>query len=356
MEDAAEQQLQECTADEEAARQDIRARGEAVFDSLFVIGNDSVSHILSYFHVRQLCQCERTCKAFQRLSADAWKDLDKRTGPNRSTFSDNAKERCVRYVRASEYAVQMEGLAEDHNFGHYVDLQDVIVIYRREAGTNAIETSHLNSSTMYPYCKQLKEHMMQNGSNVRCSCKFPEEMADAIIPHKEVFLRISGDTEGSVLFEGFCPLDESRWDSYCPFIDIRGVSHSKWPLMERLLEARHGNRVLSKSRIKETLQSIGSVTMVAMSIPQNEPYLLIANKEDSRTVERADTRSDFVERDDMDRRKSSWCAEITAPRFPHIEVRDKTRVPFVEVQFVIKSDGEEDIAGFRILQKHEYLE
>ena len=195
--------------------------------------------------------------------------------------------------------------------------------------------------------------MIQNGSNVRCSCDYPENMGDAIIPHKEVFLRISGDTQGSVLFVGFCPLDESRWDSFCPFVDLRSVSHSKWPLMEDLLEARHENRPLSKRRIKETLQSIGSVTMVALTIPKNEPFLLIANKEGfRRTVVRADIRSDFVERDDMDKRRSSWCAEITSPLFPHIEIRDKSRVPFVEVQFVIKSDDEEDIAGFRILRKH----
>ncbi len=352
LEDTAKRRLQECTTNEEAARQDIRARGETVFDSLLVVGKDSVSHIFDYFDVKQLCQCERTCKAFQKLSAEAWKDLDKRTGPNKSTFTDSPKERCVRYARASEYAVRMESLAEDHNLGHYEDLHTDIVLFRRDAGTNAIETSDLSDSGIYPYCERLRQDMMQNGFNVQCSCEFPEQMSDAIIPHKEVFLRISGETEGSVLFEGFCPLDESRWDSYCPFVDFRGFSHSKWPLMERLLKARKKKGALSKTRIKKTLESIGSVTMVALSIPRNEPQLLIANKERFRYVERADKRSDFVERDDMDKRKSSWCAGITAPLFPHNEIREKSRVPFVEVQFVIKSDGEEDIVGFRILREH----
>ena len=41
-EDAAERRLKECTTNEEAARQDIRARGEASVDSLLVVGNDSV--------------------------------------------------------------------------------------------------------------------------------------------------------------------------------------------------------------------------------------------------------------------------------------------------------------------------
>ena len=47
-EEAAEQRLRECTADGEKARQDIRARGEAELDSLLVVGNDSVSHMLCY--------------------------------------------------------------------------------------------------------------------------------------------------------------------------------------------------------------------------------------------------------------------------------------------------------------------
>ena len=101
--EAAKLRLEVSEDDIEKARQDIRARGEAEFDSLLVVGNDSVSHILCYVDVKQLCLCEMTCKAFHRLSGGGWKALDKMTGPNKSTV-DSPKSRCVRYVRASEYA------------------------------------------------------------------------------------------------------------------------------------------------------------------------------------------------------------------------------------------------------------
>ena len=341
---AAQQKLQDFKAKEEAARRDIRAGGEVEFDSLLVVGNDSIMHILGYFDVKALCRCEMVCKAFHRLSAEGWKDLDKRAGPNKSIV-DSPKQRCVRYASASEYALLMEDLAGDHNFYEYIDLQGDIGIFRREAGTNAVDPSVMNDIRDYRYCKRLKEHMVRNGSNVNCTCDFPERLTEAHRSLKEVFLRIAGPTEGSVLFEGFCSLKFGR-DS-CPFVDLRGVSHAKWPLMERLLSS--GEEVLEKAaRIKETLQSIRSVTIVSLS-SRNEPQLLFANVDSDRPVVKTDARNmySFIERDG---RSDCWCARLTAPLYPHSEIENKFRVPCIDVQFLF--DDDEGTTGFRILRQH----
>ena len=80
----------------------------------------------------------------------------------------------------------MEGLARDHNFTQYTDLQGDIVIYRRQAGTNAVDPSDICDYDIYPYCKRLKQQMLQNGSNVNCACEFPRRLTEAHRSHNEI--------------------------------------------------------------------------------------------------------------------------------------------------------------------------
>ena len=95
---------------------------------------------------------------FRRLSGDVWKRLDKQAGPNKSTVANCPKSRCVRYVRASEYAQKMERLAPSHRWNDY-------------------EFNLLTSTDEYDdfSCK---------------TCGFPNELASVDKSESELFLRI----------------------------------------------------------------------------------------------------------------------------------------------------------------------
>ena len=216
--EAATLRLEVSEDDIEKARQDIRARGEAEFDSLLVVGNDSVSHILCYVDVKQLCLCEMTCKAFHRLSGGGWKALDKMTGPNKSTV-DSPKSRCVRYVRASEYAQKMERHASSHRWGDH------------EA---AYEDSGYSDPLLLGSCDVFKHEVDDGFPNAVCD--FPDELATLDKSEKEVFLRIS-NISGENMMEGFFPLRTLegglRGGKRC--LDLCSANCPNWPEMEAFL-------------------------------------------------------------------------------------------------------------------------
>ena len=239
------------------ARRDIRARGEAEFDSLLVVGNDSVSHILSYFDVKKLCQCERTCKSFQRLSEEGWKGLDKRSGPNKSIV-DSAKQRCVRYVRASEHAKKMERHASSHRWIEYSDIcENTDVQYESLPSDNN------------DICDQLKNEIWPDNDDNSCEssalCGFPNELATVDKAKTELFLRIC-NRSGEVMMEGFFPLRTLegglRNGERC--LDLCSAHCPNWPEMESLLSRQLSDQDKRKNMWDERVQ-FAIVTLIALT-------------------------------------------------------------------------------------------
>ena len=98
---------------------------------MLIVGNDSISLILCNLQPKELCRSELVCKMFKRQSIESWKLHDKKIRVNKSIVSHDPKTRFLRFFRSSEYAKPIESVAEVHDFGHYVDLQDDIRIFRK---------------------------------------------------------------------------------------------------------------------------------------------------------------------------------------------------------------------------------
>ena len=258
------------------ARRDIRARGEAEFDSLLAVGNDSVSHILCYVDVKQLCQCERTCKAFRRLSGDGWKYLDKRTGQNNSTVAHSPKERCVRYVRASEYAQKMEPYANSHRWIEYSSICE-----------NTNVQYHSLPSDNNDICDQLKNEIWPDNDDNSCEssalCGFPNELATVDKSKTELFLRIC-NRSGEMMMEGFFPLRTLegglRNGERC--LDLCSAHCPNWPEMESFLSRQLSDQDARKN-MWDDLAGFRIVTLIALT-KFNAPRL-VASIDDFDNVE-----------------------------------------------------------------------
>ena len=241
------------------ARRDIRARGESEFDSLLVVGNDSVSHILSYVDVKQLCRCEMTCKAFQRLSIDGWRGLDKRI-TNKSTVANSPKQRCVRHVRALEYAQKMEQYASSHSWSDYeIICRDSDVRY--------------NDSSEYDCCDQLKNEVWgcDDNDDDLCEssvlCGFPDQLAVVDKSERELFLLVRG-ISGSVLIEGFFPLrclqGGRRNGKHC--LDLSSAHCPNWPELETLLSHQLSEQdEWGKKWDERGFEAIATVTLIRLT-------------------------------------------------------------------------------------------
>ena len=236
---AAKRRLKKCVVVEEAARQDIRARGEAEFDSLLVVGLDSVSHILDYCDAKQLCRCERICKAFQRLSGEVWKGLDKRSGPHKSINADSLKKKCVWYARASEYAQKIDHLARNHRWSGY---RCHHYRYRSREGDGG-------------YCELLKQHDWPSDFKRRHHCRIPDELTSVDASEIELFLRICANHSGEVLIEGFFPL---RFFNESPCLDLCSAHCPNWPEMESLLSLQQNEQEDQKKKWDEQAECVHS--------------------------------------------------------------------------------------------------
>ena len=323
----AQRRLGECIDDIEKARRDIRARGEAEFDSLLVVGNDSISHILAYVNdAKQLCLCELTCKAFQRMSAEGWSGMDKETCPNKSITANSPKGRCVRYVVASEYAQKMEKYASSHRWSDYRDC------YR--------EYSHAPQTVR---CDVFKQNVFPNDDNLRenaAACDFPDELATVDKLERELFLRIRANRSKEILMEGFFPLRSLPILGIC--LDLCSAHCPNWPEMENFLsiqrlEPEERDKIWNASarRIKSTMERSVTVTLVTLT-ERNEPSL-VTSVDRFRPIDSGTYR--YIER-------TFWQSLVFAlmPITPHHVQRSPNGLIFQNVKFGWSST--KDIVGF----------
>ena len=270
--EAAHRRLQMFSTDEEAARHDIRSRGEAEFDSLLIIGNDSISTILRNLLPKELCQSELVCKMFKRQSKESWKIHDKKICFNKSIVSHDPKTRFLRYFRSSEYAKTIEIVAKEHDWGHCMDLHDDIRIFRRKA-KDRVKESDLTS---YPYCRVLKQEMILRKCSTimpRAPCPFPNHLTTLKRNHTEAFVRVISP-KGVCIFEGFCPV---RFEDPIPHVNLRNIPCPGWPRMTNIIskidDEVNTRNVSGKSLISDLRGSIGAVTIVCLT-DQHEPKLV----------------------------------------------------------------------------------
>ena len=339
----AQRRLQEFTADEEAARQDIRARGEAELDSLLVVGNDSISHLLCYFDAKRLCQCEMTCKAFQNLSAEGWKSLGKKTGLNKST-SESPKWRCVRYARASRYAQWVEPHASSHHWDGYID-------YAEDPGYDGDDNG---------YCAVLKDNLASDEDSCECyySCSsFPDELATVDKSERELFLRISANQSGEVLIEGFFPLrflEKSFGNREAtPCLDLCHARCPNWPEMESFLSLQRSERDEREKMWDERARSVqaklqDSVTVTLVSFTESNEPRLVASVD---RIESIDLEWEDYPEDDLWLPQISGEVPLTPHDIPTDQVREVTRRS-VEFGWCKKKE----VIGFRLMESYfEYV-
>lgn len=332
------------------ARKDIRARGEAEFDSLLVVGNDSVSHILSYFDVKKLCQCEITCKSFQRLSEEGWKGLDERSGPNKSIV-DSAKQRCVRYVRASEHAKKMERHASSHRWIEYSDICENTDVQYYSLG--------LDNNNI---CDQLKNEIWHDKDDNSCEssvlCDFPDELATVDKADRELYLLIragpfatrTGKRPGTVLMEGFFPLRSLEGgirdqDHHC--VDLCSAHCPNWPEMEGLLSRQGVERDGWGKWWDDPVRSVQNtllnctVTLATFS-EMNEP-LLVATVDDHDPVVGMEQESD------------PWCVTISGRNPMKLHCHDSTNRKATSRAVEFGCCKKKEVIGFRLVETEHVL-
>ena len=297
--EAAQQRLKDSLVDIEKARQDIRSRGEAEFDSLLIVGNDSISHLLTFFGVKGLCRLEMVCKAFKRQSSEAWKVLDKVMGQHNRSMSDCPKTRCVRHRRGSDYAQKMEELAGSHRF-----------VQKSRYHEDPDEWDAFRISTL-DYCDKFKEYAFgHHWSNGAVTCDFPDYMAMVDSSDKELFVQIRA--EGVVLLQGILPLRRLKFSFD---LDLSRAKCPRWTEMEKLLSLRREGKESTKNKtmwdttveaVLTTLRYSAIITLVSFS-KGHEPHLVAAI-------------DDFQDDDDFEE-DQDWVTKVLGimPRKPHNE-------------------------------------
>lgn len=310
----------------------------AEYDSLLVVGNDSVSHILCYFDVKQLCQCERTCKAFQRLSGEGWKGLDKRSGSNKSIV-ENPKSRCVRYVRASEYTRKMEGLASSHRWGDH-----------RHAYERNTVGWHSRA------CDVFKHEVDDRFANAVCD--FPDELATVDKADRELYLLIragpfatrTGKRPGTVLMEGFFPLRSLEGgirdqDHHC--VDLCSAHCPNWPEMEGLLSRqgveRDGWGKWRDDPVRSVQNTLLNCTVTLATFSEMNEPLLVATVDDHDPVVGMEQESD------------PWCVTISGRNPMKLHCHDSTNRKATSRAVEFGCCKKKEVIGFRLVETEHVL-
>ena len=328
--EAAQQRLNDSLSDIEKARQDIRSRGEAEFDSLLVVGNDSISHLLRFFGAKELCRLEMVCASFKRQSSEAWKALDKAMGQHNRSMSDCPKTRCVRYVRGSEYAQKMEMLASRHRWGDYRR-------YHEDPGDfeTVPQLSTLDS------CGLFISKAFGCSFGFDATCDFPNMLSQPTGGNTyELFLRLS--EAGVVLLEGIFPLRYTgQFPIVYPCLDMALARCQDWPDFERLLTLYRSDGESLKEAIldehsrpvEEALKKTVTMTLTTFSEAQ-EPHLVASIDEF--------VSDDELEHDDGD----PWLGKVLGqiPMKPH-DVAEHRIIESLDIQYGWSKT--KDILGFR---------
>ena len=344
--EAAQRRVQMFSNYEEAARHDIRSRGEAEFDSLLVIGTDSISTILRHLQPKELCRSELVCKMFKLQSAEGWKLHDKKIRFNKSIVSQDPKTRFLRFFRSSEYAKLIETVADEHNWGEYMDLHDDIRIFR-----DAKDGAKESDLATYRYCGVLKQEMIpRNCSTImqRESCPFPNHLTTLERIHKEAFVCVIS-RKNVRIFEGFCPV---IFEGPIPHVNFRDIPCPGWPQMTNMLskldDEVNNRNVSGKSVIDDLRDSIGAMSVVCLT-GQHKPKL-VASVSDFRGD--GGVYINHVERRGWISNEWGRISGGVALK-PHEEIENKTRIPYVQIQFGWSSDRKN--VGFRVLGGFWYL-
>ena len=309
---------------------------------MLVVGNDSISLILRNLQPKELCQSELVCKVFKRQSVESWKLHDKKIRLNKSIVSHDPKTRFLRFFRSSEYAKPIESVAEVHDFGHYVDLQDDIRIFRKSK--DGVKESDL---TDYLCCRVLKQEMIPRDCREfstimpRATCPFPNQLTTLKRNHKEALVRVISRKDICV-FEGFCPI---RFEGSIPHVNFRNIPCPDWPQMTNImskLDDEVNTRIVSGKSLNNDLRdSIGVVTIICLT-GQHDPKL-VASVSDlwggGGYIEHSDRRGWI---------SNEWGWRISGGNALklHEEIEDKSQLPCVEIQFGWSSDRK--IVGFGI--------
>ena len=224
--DEFQRKLAEARARTKEARKCIRAAGEAEFDSLLVVGPDSLSHVLTFLDLIGLGRCERVCKVIKAAAKLAWESYEERhVGRNISAISD-ARVRVNRLFRASRYVQEVENNMEDHDHREYV----------RAVSSDGDEYHDFNC------CFKLLHNLGMEEKSWPCC--YPDELKDLLTfpgPY-ELYMRIVSDYPTTVFFEGFVASNHISYGMGPTLsINFRGLDFRRWPAMQSHLSSQTGN-------------------------------------------------------------------------------------------------------------------
>ena len=306
-----QRKLAEARARTVEARKCIRAAGEAEFDSLLVVGPDSLSHVLRFLDLIGLGRCERVCKVIKNAAKLAWESYEeRRVGTNISSIKD-VRVRANRLFRARRYVQEVENIMKDHDHREYV---------------RAVSSDGIGYDYDYDCCTKLLHNlgMEINEYHKYEPCCYPDELKDLLTFQRpyELYMSIVSDYPTTAFFEGFVASNHishgSREAGKGPTLSInfRGLEFRRWPAMQDHLsdQTSNGERQVGIFEVGHRLR----VTLVALPKDSRIKYatslksgLVCANYD----FMKPKTGKPLV----YDDAGFHVCAESRVPRCPHFE-------------------------------------